>query len=106
MEGQSREEQAMYGRLLSKFYVKSKSVFVIMETCNDDATALRVVQEFVTNQIFENLAMDDHFGYMTLLSGRRPITLLHLEQKKMNTAMKLQQLLDQFVTRKMETKSS
>lgn len=36
------EDSNALARLHSKFYVKTKSVYVIMETCNDDAIAHQI----------------------------------------------------------------
>ena len=59
-------------RLLSKFYVKGRSVQVIMEMCNETPAAHKIIVNFVINNIFEKLASTDYFSLMTLRSGRKP----------------------------------
>jgi hypothetical protein len=48
------KDKQMINRLLSKFYVKTKSIQVIMESCNDDAAAHHFVQDFIIKVIPSN----------------------------------------------------
>lgn len=56
--------------MLSKFYVKQKSVVVIMEMCNDDTQVHHTVLTFVASTIFEKVIdRYDYFGLFTMRSG-------------------------------------
>ncbi|TNV85797.1 hypothetical protein FGO68_gene11751 [Halteria grandinella] len=75
-------------RLLSKFYVKRRAVQVIMELCNDDPTVHETILSFVKATIFDKLRDNDHFGLMTMRSGKQPFATLKLEQKFKNLKIK------------------
>lgn len=38
-------------QLLAKFYVKQRSIFVIMELCNEDPTTHEILLSFVKNSV-------------------------------------------------------
>ncbi|TNV85841.1 hypothetical protein FGO68_gene299 [Halteria grandinella] len=75
-------------RLLSKFYVTRRAVQVIMELCNDDPTVHETMLNFVKATIFDKLRDNDHFGLMTMRSGKQPFSALKLEQKFKNLKVK------------------
>ncbi|TNV85868.1 hypothetical protein FGO68_gene4533 [Halteria grandinella] len=75
-------------RLLQKFQVRNRAVQVIMELCNGDPTVHETLLSFVKTTIFDKLRDKDHFGLMTMRSGKQPYALLKLEEKFKNLKIK------------------
>lgn len=59
-------------RHLRKFYVKTRSVQVIMEMCNEISQVHKVLIRFVQQKIFAKLSPQDYFSFITLRSGKKP----------------------------------
>ncbi|TNV85842.1 hypothetical protein FGO68_gene7214 [Halteria grandinella] len=74
--------------LLAKFYVKQRSIFVIMELCNEDPTTHEILLNFIKTSIFEKLQDSDSFGLLTLRNGNQPFLALPLSQLGLNKKMK------------------
>lgn len=75
-------------RHLSKFYIKERSVQVIMEMCHDYPLIHKMLINFVTKNIFEKLQANDYFSFLTLRSGKHAYQSIPFEMKKFNTNIK------------------
>ena len=85
---------------LSKFYVKDRSIQVIMEMCHEQPQVHKVLINFIITHIFDKLKPNDYFSFMTLRSGTRAYQNIPLEMNKFNTNIKRRYLSDQTVTQK------
>ncbi|TNV72994.1 hypothetical protein FGO68_gene8622 [Halteria grandinella] len=92
--------------ILSKYYVKQRTVMVIMELCNEDPTTHELLLNFVKTQIFEKLLDQDNFGLITMRSGIQPFMAITLDKKGLNTKMKRKQLAELNFTSRMDIKPS
>jgi hypothetical protein len=59
--------------MLSKFYIKDRSVQVVMEQCSESSVVHKILIGFINEQLFEPLNNSDYFGFMMLRAGRKPI---------------------------------
>ncbi|TNV85917.1 hypothetical protein FGO68_gene8981 [Halteria grandinella] len=78
--------------VLSKFYLKQRSVQVIMEQCNEAPYTHDVLLSFIKRSIFEKLRDSDYFSFISMRSGKHPSLALPLEQKSCNSRLKLKTL--------------
>jgi hypothetical protein len=53
-------------RLFAKFYVKDRSIQVIMEMCNESPHVHKLLINFVIKRIFDKLSQTDYFSFTTL----------------------------------------
>ncbi|TNV85802.1 hypothetical protein FGO68_gene13378 [Halteria grandinella] len=81
--------------VLSKFYVKYRSVQVIMEQCNEAPYAHDILISFVKRSIFERLRDHDYFSFISMRSGSKPFLAIPLDLKHCNYKMK-QKTLNEF----------
>ncbi|TNV86000.1 hypothetical protein FGO68_gene15390 [Halteria grandinella] len=81
--------------VLSKFYVKYRSVQVIMEQCNEAPYAHDILISFVKRSIFDRLRDHDYFSFVSMRSGKKPYLALPLELKHCNSKLK-QKTLNEF----------
>jgi len=57
LRGISHNQVKRINRMLSKFYVKQRSVSVIFEVCNDDPQVHHLLHSFLLNQVCLELTM-------------------------------------------------